>query len=104
MLFSQNYWKMPKKQINLRSIKALKLTAIFAFLFTTIISAQVVIDGIAGIVGNNIVLNSDIEQQLLQYQAQGLEIDSALRVQVLEDLLFQKLMLHQALLDSVVVT
>jgi len=104
MLFSQNYWKMPKNQINLRFIKPFKLTAIFVFLFTTILSAQVVIDGIAGIVGNNIVLNSDIEQQLLQYQAQGLEIDSALRVQVLEDLLFQKLMLHQALLDSVVVT
>ncbi|MDA8934572.1 peptidylprolyl isomerase [Flavobacteriales bacterium] len=88
----------------MRFIKPFKLTAIFVFLFTTILSAQVVIDGIAGIVGNNIVLNSDIEQQLLQYQAQGLEIDSALRVQVLEDLLFQKLMLHQALLDSVVVT
>ncbi|MDA8895069.1 peptidylprolyl isomerase [Flavobacteriales bacterium] len=88
----------------MRFIKPFKLTAIFVFLFTTILSAQVVIDGIAGIVGNNIVLNSDIEQQLLQYQAQGLEIDSALRVQVLEDLLFQKLMLHQALLDSIVVT
>ena len=104
MLFSQNYWKMPKNQMNLRFIKPFKLTTIFVFLFTSILSAQVVIDGIAGIVGNNIVLNSDIEQQLLQYQAQGLEIDSALRVQVLEDLLFQKLMLHQALLDSVVVT
>ncbi|MAC85534.1 MAG: hypothetical protein CMC94_01135 [Flavobacteriales bacterium] len=104
MLFSQNYWKMPKNQMNLRFIKPFKLTSIFVFLFTSILSAQVVIDGIAGIVGNNIVLNSDIEQQLLQYQAQGLEIDSALRVQVLEDLLFQKLMLHQALLDSVVVT
>ena len=104
MLFSQNYWKMPKNQMNLKFIKPFKLTAIFVFLFTSILSAQVVIDGIAGIVGNNIVLNSDIEQQLLQYQAQGLEIDSALRVQVLEDLLFQKLMLHQALLDSVVVT
>lgn len=90
--------------MNLRFIKPFKLTTIFVFLFTSILSAQVVIDGIAGIVGNNIVLNSDIEQQLLQYQAQGLEIDSALRVQVLEDLLFQKLMLHQALLDSVVVT
>tara|TARA_B100001059_G_scaffold233599_1_gene274007 strand:- start:142 stop:1509 length:1368 start_codon:yes stop_codon:yes gene_type:complete len=95
---------MPKNQMNLRFIKPFKLTSIFVFLFTSILSAQVVIDGIAGIVGNNIVLNSDIEQQLLQYQAQGLEIDSALRVQVLEDLLFQKLMLHQALLDSVVVT
>jgi peptidyl-prolyl cis-trans isomerase SurA len=68
------------------------------------LSAQVTVDGIAGVVGNNIVLNSDVEQQLLQYQAQGLEVDAALRVQVLEDLLFQKLMLHQAVLDSVVVT
>jgi len=74
------------------------------FLFTSVVSAQVIVDGIAGVVGSNIVLNSDVEQQLLQYQAQGLEIDSALRVQVLEDLLFQKLMLHQAILDSVVVT
>ena len=82
----------------------LKITFFAMFLFTSVVSAQVIVDGIAGVVGSNIVLNSDVEQQLLQYQAQGLEIDSALRVQVLEDLLFQKLMLHQAILDSVVVT
>ena len=104
MLFSQNYWKMLKNQNNLKSINKLKLTAIAVFLCGSMLSAQVTVDGIAGVVGNNIVLNSDVEQQLLQYQAQGLEVDAALRVQVLEDLLFQKLMLHQALLDSVVVT
>jgi peptidyl-prolyl cis-trans isomerase SurA len=82
----------------------LKITFFAMFLFTSVVSAQVIVDGIAGVVGSNIVLNSDVEQQLLQYQAQGLEIDSALRVQVIEDLLFQKLMLHQAILDSVVVT
>tara|TARA_B110000971_G_scaffold221502_1_gene268916 strand:+ start:2152 stop:3519 length:1368 start_codon:yes stop_codon:yes gene_type:complete len=95
---------MLKDQNNLKSIKMLKITAFAMFLFTSAVSAQVIVDGIAGVVGSNIVLNSDVEQQLLQYQAQGLEIDSALRVQVLEDLLFQKLMLHQAILDSVVVT
>ena len=104
MLFSQNYWKMLKNQNNLKSINKLKLTAIAVFLCGSMLSAQVTVDGIAGVVGNNIVLNSDVEQQLLQYQAQGLEVDTALRVQVLEDLLFQKLMLHQAVLDSVVVT
>ena len=104
MLFSQNYWKMLKNQNNLKSINKLKLTAIAVFLCGSMLSAQVTVDGIAGVVGNNIVLNSDVEQQLLQYQAQGLEVDAALRVQVLEDLLFQKLMLHQAVLDSVVVT
>jgi len=95
---------MLKNQNNLKSINKLKLTAIAVFLCGSMLSAQVTVDGIAGVVGNNIVLNSDVEQQLLQYQAQGLEVDAALRVQVLEDLLFQKLMLHQAVLDSVVVT
>jgi peptidyl-prolyl cis-trans isomerase SurA len=104
MLFSQNYWKMLKNQNNLKSINKLKLTAIAVFLCGSMLSGQVTVDGIAGVVGNNIVLNSDVEQQLLQYQAQGLEVDTALRIQVLEDLLFQKLMLHQAVLDSVVVT
>ena len=95
---------MLKNQNNLKSISKLKVVAIVVLLCSSIVSAQVTIDGIAGVVGNNIVLNSDIEQQLLQYQAQGLEIDTTLRIQVLEDLLFQKLMLHQAVLDSVVVT
>ena len=95
---------MLKNQNNLKSISKLKVIAIVALLCSSIVSAQVTIDGIAGVVGNNIVLNSDVEQQLLQYQAQGLEIDTTLRIQVLEDLLFQKLMLHQAVLDSVVVT
>ena len=104
MLFSQNYWKMLKSQNNLKFINKLKITVVAVFLSGYMLSAQVTVDGIAGVVGNNIVLNSDVEQQLLQYQAQGLEVDSALRTQVLEDLLFQKLMLHQAVLDSVVVT
>ncbi len=104
MLFSQNYWKMLKIQNNLKSIKLLKVISFALFMSSSVVTAQVTVDGIAGVVGNNIVLNSDIEQQLLQYQAQGLEIDTALRVQVLEDLLFQKLMLHQAVIDSVVVT
>jgi peptidyl-prolyl cis-trans isomerase SurA len=95
---------MLKNQNNLKSINKLKITAIAVFLCGSMLSAQITVDGIAGVVGNNIVLNSDVEQQLLQYQAQGLEVDTALRVQVLEDLLFQKLMLHQAVLDSVVVT
>ena len=104
MLFSQNYWKMLKNQNNLKFTKMSKIIALMMLLFTSMVSAQVTVDGIAGVVGSNIVLNSDVEQQLLQYQAQGLEVDSALRIQVLEDLLFQKLMLHQAILDSVVVT
>lgn len=66
--------------------------------------AQVSVEGIVAVVGNNIILKSDLEQQILQYKAQGLDVDSVMRTQVLEDLLFQKLMLHKAELDSIEVT
>ena len=75
------------------------------FLFINhLLLAQVTVEGIVAVVGNNIILKSDFEQQILQYQAQGLEVDSLMRIQVLEDLLFQKLMLHKAEIDSIEVT
>ena len=95
---------MPSNQINLKYINVKKLFFII-FLFTNhLLFAQVTIEKIVAIVGNNIILKSDLEQQILQYQAQGLEVDSLMRLQVLEDLLFQKLMLHKAKIDSIEVT
>ena len=95
---------MPSNQINLKYINVKKLFFII-FLFTNhLLFAQVTIEKIVAIVGNNIILKSDLEQQILQYQAQGLEVDSLMRLEVLEDLLFQKLMLHKAKIDSIEVT
>ena len=75
------------------------------FLFINhLLFAQVTVEDIVAVVGDNIILKSDFEQQILQYQAQGLEVDSLMRIQVLEDLLFQKLMLHKAEIDSIEVT
>jgi len=81
-----------------------RIFVIVFLMMTQVLSAQVTVEGIAAVVGNNIILQSDIEQQILQYQAQGLEVDSVVRTQVFEDLLFQKLMLHKAELDSIEVT
>jgi len=92
---------------NLNNLKFINMKVIFAFalfMLTQVLTAQVTIEGIAGVVGGNIILRSDVEQQVLQYQAQGLEVDSAMRTQVFEDLLFQKLMLHQAVLDSIIIS
>jgi len=94
-------------QSNLVDLKFINMKRIFSILFlfiNHILLAQVTVDDIVAVVGNNIILKSDLEQQILQYQAQGLEVDSLMRIQVLEDLLFQKLMLHKAALDSVEVT
>ena len=65
-----------------------------------------VIDKVVAVVGKNIVLQSDVENQYLQYRLQGGATGSAhaMRCQILETLLFQKLMLNQAEMDSIVVS
>jgi peptidyl-prolyl cis-trans isomerase SurA len=65
-----------------------------------------VIDAVVGIVGGNVVLKSDVENQYLQIRSQGNIMGTAtkLKCQIFEGLLFQKLLLHQAQVDSISVT
>ena len=65
-----------------------------------------VVDKVVAVVGKNIVLQSDIENQYIQYRLQGMAEGSGqeVRARILEDLLLQKLMLNQAEMDSVSVT
>lgn len=69
-------------------------------------SRDSVIDGLVAVVGGNIILKSDIEGQYFQIRSQGniRGTASALKCQILEDMLVQKLILHQAQVDSVKVT
>jgi len=79
----------------------------FFSLFHVTVSAQdTVIDGLVAIVGGNIILKSDVENQYIQYRAQGNITGSPKRVkcQILENLLFQKLVFHQAEVDSVTIS
>lgn len=60
-----------------------------------------VIDEIVAVVGDNIVLRSDLEAQRLQALEQGVTVDADAYCFIMEEMLFQKLLLHQADLDSV---
>ena len=62
------------------------------------------IDKVEAIIGDEIVLTSEIESQYLQYLSQGNLKSDAIKCEIIEDLLFQKLLINQAKLDSVVVT
>ena len=95
---------MPSNLINLKYINMKRIFCVVFLFINHLLLAQVTVEGIVAVVGDNIILKSDFEQQILQYQAQGLEVDSLMRIQVLEDLLFQKLMLHKAEIDSIEVT
>jgi len=63
-----------------------------------------VIDEIVAQVGDNVVLLSDIEAQKLQYKSQGANITSNTKCEILEELLYEKLLLNQAELDSIEIT
>jgi len=89
--------------MNYKSIKLLLF--LFLFTYTNFAKSQPqVIDNIAAIVGNNIILKSEIETQYTQVLAQGSKGGDLLKCQIFEELLFQKLLLHQAEVDSVVVS
>ncbi len=76
--------------------------------FSASINAQEekIIDQVVAIVGQNIILESDIENQYYRYRMQSGIIGggTSVRCQMLENVLFQKLLLNQAELDSVVIT
>tara|TARA_B100001057_G_scaffold488536_1_gene573044 strand:+ start:5293 stop:6609 length:1317 start_codon:yes stop_codon:yes gene_type:complete len=71
--------------------------------FSTIINAQD-IDKIIAVVGDEIVLRSDVENQYLQYISQGVTRNEGLRCEVLEDLMTQKLLIFSCKQDSIFVT
>ena len=65
-----------------------------------------VVDKVVAVVGKNIILQSDIENQYIQYRMQGMAEGTGkeIRARILEDLLLQKLMLNQAEMDSITVS
>ncbi len=76
---------------------------LFIFCFPAL-PAQQVLDDIVGVVGGNIILESEISLQLEQMEGQGYPMDNNSRCVVFEDFMFQKLLVHQAEVDSIEVS
>ncbi|MFN8210942.1 MAG: peptidylprolyl isomerase [Bacteroidales bacterium] len=76
---------------------------IFAFIFkTNNVSAQVLIESVAGIVGNEVVYLSDVENQVAQEIASGNRTSGEiLRCKIYEQELVSKLFMDQARIDSI---
>jgi peptidyl-prolyl cis-trans isomerase SurA len=70
--------------------------------------SDIVIDEIIGTVGNRIIMKSDLEYALQGYKYQmglySLENEDEIRCAILEQMIFQKLLINQAELDSIVIT
>lgn len=79
----------------------------FNIILLTVISVKVmcqpiVVDKIAGVVGKNQILYSEVEDQYLQLMAQKVSPIPS-KCEIFEDLLAQKLLVNQAAIDSLVV-
>lgn len=71
-----------------------------------LMKADSVVDGVIAVVGGNAILKSELESQYLQYRGQGniAGSEESVKCKLLNTLLFQKLLLHQAQVDSISVT
>lgn len=90
-------------------MKRLKLVLFSIFTFTIFITANTqdkgtLLDEIIAVVGDEIVLKSDLEARLSEMKDQGVEVTNELEGVVLEELLYQKLLINQAKIDSIEVT
>lgn len=63
--------------------------------------SDVMINKVEAVVGQNLILSSDIENEFHQAQAQGVKLPD--RCSIIEELLFNKLLVHQAEIDSITV-
>ncbi len=62
------------------------------------------IDKVVAVVGANIILQSDVDNQYLQYKARKIYMPGNMKCKIFEDLLFQTLLLNQAQIDSIEVS
>ncbi len=63
-----------------------------------------IVDQVVAIVGDKIILQSDIETQFLELRAQGASTSGDMKCEILEEFLVQKLLLNQAEIDSILVS
>ena len=74
------------------------------FVLLPLFAQPKMIDKVVGVVGDNIILLSDVEVQIQQAKAQGEVISDRLRCTIFDQLLLEKFFLAQAQLDSVYVS
>lgn len=82
----------------------LSLSTILFLTFSSLGQKEQVVDKIVAQVGDKVVLLSDIQVQKLQALQAGYQLTPEMDCQILEELLYQNLLINQAILDSIEVS
>ena len=78
-----------------------KICSLILFFVLALVLRAQNIDEIVAIVGTEMVLKSEVESQYLQFLSQGNFKDENIKCEIIEDILFQKLLINQAKMDSI---
>ena len=81
------------------------LSLCFIVVFTSNVKAQkaIVLDEVIAVVGDQIATKSELETKYAAYLAQSASIEKGTRCKILEDILYSKMLVNQAGLDSIFV-
>lgn len=87
-------------------MKLSQIIYVCALFFCTTTQAQnpIVLDQIVAVIGDEMIKQSDIENQAIQMKQFGAKDYEIQMCKIFEDMLFQKLLVHQARIDSIEVT
>nr|WP_258928903.1 hypothetical protein [Flavobacterium davisii] len=88
-------------------MKLIQKVSVFLTLFIAVFSTtaqKTKVDGVVGVVGDYIILDSDIDKTYIELKQQGINTKEISRCQMLGKLLEDKLYAHQAVQDSINVT
>lgn len=102
--------KTQKETNNLKFTTMMKFSIFLFFLgcsFTAVMSQstqRIKIDGVAAVVGENIVLDSDIEKFKMELEQRSDRTIKVSDCEMLDKVMLQKLMAHHAVIDSVAVS
>ena len=99
---------MPYKQINLKFfLKYFKVLAILFFEIQNTLAQESVrfkLDGVASVVGDYVILDSDIDKTFSEMESQGISTKNVTRCELLGKLMEDKLYAHHAIQDSLEVS
>ena len=82
---------------------ALSLIALWSITATLYGQQRIKVDGVAAVVGDYVILESDIEKTLIDLRNQGVSEQDINRCQLLGKLMEDRLYAHQAIQDSILV-
>ena len=109
------FYKMLSKLKNLKNINELLISCllIFVSINTSILNAQgsqtvrpkrIKVDGVSAVVGDYVILESDIDKAIVEMESQGISAKNITRCELLGKLMEDKLYAHNAVQDSLEVS